>query len=328
MFIIFLIVNLSLIFCIINFSSIISQKLRIIDYPKKEKIHKKKTPLLGGIFLITGVLSNLFYLKIVNQNYNLLIFLFVFSFFFLGLLDDIYNIKPTKKLFISGFLFLILIFLDADFKITNLNSFYSSSIHFPKNTFIQIILTVLCSLLLLNAFNMSDGINGLASSLGLSWMSYILIKNNNILELNNFVIIIIYILIFLYFNLKGKFFLGDSGNFIISTLIITLIIKNNYQRPNLFYIEEIFLLFLLPGIDMLRLFILRILNKKSPFLRDKNHFHHILLKKYNLITTNFIYLSLTNVPIYLFYLFKINIGILILITIIIYASLIKKNNLF
>ena len=55
----------------------------------------------------------------------------------------------------------------------------------------------------------------------------------------------------------------------------------NENVNNVFYAENIFLLMLYPGLDMLRLFISRILKGKSPFTSDRNHFHHMLLNKFN-----------------------------------------------
>ena len=70
------------------------------------------------------------------------------------------------------------------------------------------------------------------------------------------------IFLFLILNLKKKLFLGDSGVFFLSTLFSLLVIEN-YQI-NKISAEQIFLLMMLPGIDMLRLFLERILKKKKP----------------------------------------------------------------
>ena len=80
-------------------------------------------------------------------------------------------------------------------------------------------------------------------------------------------------------NLKGKIFMGDSGIYISSFFLSYLIIKN-YNINIRINADLIFILMMLPGIDMLRLFIFRILDKKNPFLPDKNHIHHLLLEKF------------------------------------------------
>ena len=97
-------------------------------------------------------------------------------------------------------------------------------------------------------------------------------------------------LIFIYIlNFKNKLFLGDNGAFLLSG-IIGFIFVNKYNNDPLFFSsDEIFLILMVPGIDMLRLFTVRIINKKNPFKGDLNHMHHLLKKKYkNIIKTNFV----------------------------------------
>ena len=85
--------------------------------------------------------------------------------------------------------------------------------------------------------------------------------------------------IFLFFNLSEKVFLGDAGTFLISFILINSLLIN-YKYLNFFYPENIIMLLWIPGLDMLRVFLLRLI-KKNPFYPDKNHFHHILKKIYN-----------------------------------------------
>ena len=82
-------------------------------------------------------------------------------------------------------------------------------------------------------------------------------------------------ILFFYLNYLNKSFLGDSGCFVISILIGLLSISF-YNLGFIKYSDNIFLLMLIPGIDMLRLFILRLKNKKNPFSPDRNHIHHLL----------------------------------------------------
>jgi UDP-GlcNAc:undecaprenyl-phosphate GlcNAc-1-phosphate transferase len=219
----------------------------------------------------------------------------------LGLLDDIYKISPNKKIIILT-LFLSLFFIKfPQLKIGSLiiETLNYKFILLEKNILINLIFTILCYLLIINAYNMSDGHDGIAVGLGLIWFLYILIfKSSSIIVLS----IIIILILFFYYNIKSKIFLGDSGNYFISSLVAGLIINQNNYSKN-FSAEEIFILFMLPGIDMLRLFILRIYRKKNPFKGDREHFHHYLSKKFNKITTTLIYLACAIAPIILY---KIN----------------------
>ena len=133
-------------------------------------------------------------------------------------------------------------------------------------------------MLLSNAINLIDGINGLCILICIIILFWILLAFKD----DNFVYVTIISLIFiLFYNLKGNIFLGDSGSLLLGSLIGLLII-NNYNNELLltnFPVENIFIVLMIPGIDMLRVFIIRILNKKNPFSSDRNHLHHMLLNK-------------------------------------------------
>ena len=122
---------------------------------------------------------------------------------------------------------------------------------------------------------MYDGINGNAGIYIICIFSYFLFKNVLII----FSLSIIITAFFFFFNnLKNKVFLGDNGSLFISFLI-SLIIIYKANTASTFYADEIFILMMLPGIDMARLFVTRIFKKKNPFEADNNHFHHLLMSK-------------------------------------------------
>jgi len=117
---------------------------------------------------------------------------------------------------------------------------------------------------------------------------------------------LIYILLL---NLKNNIFMGDSGSLFLGCLIGLLIIRNyNNELAALnFHVEDIFIVLMLPGIDMVRVFFQRILRKKSPFYADRTHLHHLLFDKIlKLSTVLKIYLILFLSPIIMnfFNLFK------------------------
>ena len=88
-----------------------------------------------------------------------------------------------------------------------------------------------------------------------------------------------------YFNYKNnkKVFLGDGGSLLLGTFIsiyIFYVLSEDYITTSFFVINKALLSILIiiyPLIDLLRVFIIRIYNKKSPFIADKNHIHHIIL---------------------------------------------------
>tara|TARA_B110000196_G_C20724707_1_gene465837 strand:- start:47 stop:583 length:537 start_codon:yes stop_codon:yes gene_type:complete len=130
----------------------------------------------------------------------------------------------------------------------------------------------------MNALNMFDGINLQVGTYLLMILIFIFFKDSfQILSL----IIFFPLVVFLFLNFSDRSFLGDNGSLLIAYLVSYLIIKTYNNEYSTFSIEEIFILMMLPGMDMFRLFIERIYNKKNPFKPDSKHIHHFLLKKYN-----------------------------------------------
>lgn len=256
----------------------ICQKLNLIDFPNQRKDHKFPTPIIGG--LIAAILiSEFFFYNIFAHvsDFEFSTYFLALVFFFIGLTDDIADIKPFIKLGLSFLVLLIFFYNLQNYSITTLNfSTFNKQVYFSNN--ISIIFSILCVALLLNAFNMTDGIDGLFLGISIICFSYIFISYDKINIFLIFLILLLFVLFLL--NIKNLFFMGDSGVYLIVTLLSTSVISAyKSELSSIKTVEEIFLLFLLPGIDMFRIFLDRILNKKNPFKADKNHFHHLLKNK-------------------------------------------------
>ncbi len=115
--------------------------------------------------------------------------------------------------------------------------------------------------------------------------------------------IIVTLIIFLFYNYRSKIFLGNSGAFLLSFVISYFLIRIfNFDKK--IYSDQILFLLIHPGFDMLRLFFVRLVNNKNPFLADKNHFHHNLLLRFQLILDifdKFIFINTCHI-FFLFYL--------------------------
>lgn len=321
-------IALSISLLILGFTYLLKDKvckhLKLIDHATNNTVHKKDALLYGGIFLLVGFFLNYFFvLFISNQIIFFYNFYLVIFFFLLALIDDIKDLPANIKFFISIIITCACIYYDPTLKIYSLNFSLFGIIYFPNNVFINYLFTCLCILLLINAINFTDGINGLTSIISLSIFTYLLVKSYYLFDY--LFIFLLFLFIFTILNLSKNIFLGDSGNYIISSIISVILVKENYYSPQKYFAEEIFLLLLIPGLDMFRLFIVRLLNKKNPMLGDKNHFHHVLLKKYGLKNTLVIYLILINFPIYSYFFFQNYLIILTCLVIITYAFLIKNK---
>jgi UDP-GlcNAc:undecaprenyl-phosphate GlcNAc-1-phosphate transferase len=126
---------------------------------------------------------------------------------------------------------------------------------------------------------------------------------------------------FLYLNWKNKCFLGNNGALFLSFVISYLFIKSN--SANIFYADEIFLIMMIPGIDLLRLAIFRLAKGKHPFRADRNHLHHLLLNNFSFNKTIIILNLMTTIPYFIFIFFG-HIIYLIIFSFLTYAYLIFK----
>ena len=324
-----IIFNLLILANIIKYKKTISKKFNLILHPNKKTFHRRESYLLGGIILFIAFLLNYFYLLTYeNQNYYYNFFI-ISCFFLISQYDDILKISPSKRIFFTGMVALFAIYFDNTLSIKTLNFYYLENYYFPESFLMNFVFPTLCIIVLVNAFNFIDGIDGLASLIGLSIIIYLLVKNFELFNYFYSIIAVLTMLIFL--NLRKSVFLGDSGNYLISILICCVLLKENYYSPNLYYAEEIFLLLFVPGLDMIRLFGKRIINKKNPLLGDTGHLHHKLYFNFGKLKTLFIYVLMVNLPIYIFYFNNNFLGIVLVFLFIFYCFLIfylsKKNNM-
>ena len=280
------------IFFIIN-NNKIANLLRIYDEPDfNRKIHKSNVPLTGGIMIVLNILISSFLIFSKSSDINFYSFfsnyfdfaVFIIStiiFFFIGFFDDKYKISATKKFLMMIFLLLIIILISDDLLINKIKiSFIETVYSLP--IYLSIFWTLLCFLLFINALNMFDGINYQVSIYSIYLCLFFIINNYFSIF---FIIILISLIFFLFLNHKNKAFLGDSGSYLLGFIFGYFFVKF-YNTSNYVFTDQIVLFMIIPGLDLMRLFIYRIYKGNAPFTPDKNHLHYILLEKNSLITTN------------------------------------------
>jgi len=329
-----ILIILSLLF-IIKFD-FISQKINLYDFPdKKRKFQKIKVSLLGGpliaVFFNLYIFLNINHLTDFESFPNLLLlesyrevglfFIISNSLFLIGLYDDKYDLSPKDKIFLIILFISIFVYFDQDVKIYELRSSILNKTFFLQGS--SFIFTVTCFFVLIVALNMFDGING-QSFLNFIAIFLFLISYQIFQKISFF--IIFSLIIFSYLNFKNKIYLGDSGVYFCGFLTSYFIIKT-YNYNYLIYVEEVIIILIIPIIDMLRLFIIRIFNGKNPFLPDRNHIHHIIQNKFGNKAIYIIFILLF-IPLLLLIL-KFNHLYIILIQVSLYflsTILILKNN--
>jgi len=304
-----------------TFSSIIGKKIGLIDVPKEGKIHSKPIPMTGGLILFFSIIISLIFTEDLVEQKKFIFLAYLSSFFLVGFLDDKYNIYSYIRIFLILSISIIFIFSYDFFVIekiffNNLNSEY----YFGK---FKIIVTLICILLLYIAMNMADGINGLIilfSIIGVVIFKYFIsLSNFNFIDIS----ILTSLTVLFFFNYNNKLFLGNSGTTLLASYFIFTSIEQNYfSKIDVYSVISIFLIM---GIDMVRLFFLRISNNSNPFNRDQEHFHHILIKKYNINFTILIYIFFSFSPIIFSKIFNLPILIFMTFSVLIYFTILLKN---
>ncbi|WP_010523480.1 MraY family glycosyltransferase [Aquimarina agarivorans] len=200
--------------------------------------------------------------------------------FFTGLRDDLLPIDSLKKLLLQ-IVAVVFVVVMCDVKLESMYSLdYFNLGQFP--VWISYPLTIFTIVILVNAFNLIDGIDGLAASVA-TLLCVILgfwFAINGFWGFASLCFIMLGALLgFLYYNWSpAKIFMGDTGSLIIGffcTVILITFLELNTQAA--FKIKNSIsftaLLFIYPIFDTIRVIILRVRRKKSPFAPDKRHIH-------------------------------------------------------
>ena len=297
----------------------------VFDKPDgKLKKHDRTTSLAGGFIILMNLYLIIFFLKMLNMdnlifedNFLYIVLILSFLFYFIGFVDDFKNLSPNLKLFLIIISIILVTLLFPELKLEYIKiSFLPKNYVFGNYAFIFIILSFA---LLANSINMFDGIN--LQLISYTLFIFLIFIINNFLPLFFALLSICFIFLGIL-NYKNKVFIGDGGCYLISSILGCTFIYQYKNFNNYLYGDQIFIILLIPAIDMLRLFLVRLINKKNPFRGDLNHLHHIIdrfTKNKNL--TIIITLSLCIFPTFLMYL-GIKTYSILAISLLIYFSLI------
>ena len=261
---------------------------KFYDEPSSRKSHIRQIPTLGGVAIFAGFTtaagSFINYSLVPSLQYILVACIIIF---FIGLKDDIMAIAPLKKLFAQIGAALILI-IPGNLYFSSIHGFMGIY-HIPHMA--GIMLTLFAIIVITNSLNLIDGIDGLAASIGMLTTAFFgmwfFISGNKEYCLIS-VTIFGALLAFFRFNIFGgenKIFMGDTGSLIVGLLMAVQVImfnEKNIGYTSAFSIKSApavsFAVLIVPLFDTLRVFLIRMLRKRSPFAADKNHLHHCLLK--------------------------------------------------
>src|ERR1035437_1391460 len=305
----------------------ISRLKNLTDTPNGRTSHFKATPTLGGIAVFVAlVLSTVIFAGTYFKFELKYIISGLIVIFFIGIKDDILIIDPLKKL--SGQIFaIIIVAVFADIRITNLYGLF----HIGQLPYIvSILLTVFVFIVIINGFNLIDGIDGLASSIGILTSAVFGIWFWSMGNIGYAIFSFSFVgtlAAFFWFNVFGKtnkIFLGDTGSLLTASVVgvlacrflqLELVTQRGATIPSAPTV--VCGILIVPLFDSLRVFILRIKQGKSPFKADHQHIHHRLLQLgCTHLQATFILIGVNTFFIVLSYLLR-GIGIILLMAVIV-----------
>lgn len=281
---------LSLIIGLISIPVIIdvARKKNLVDMPNHRTSHKGSIPNLGGMAIFGGFSIAVLIFNVgaeaVNAAYLIAGAMVIF---FTGLKDDITELTPLKKM--SGQIAAaIIIILFADIRITHLHGLFG---FYEIGYFLSLIITIFLFLVIINSFNLVDGIDGLAAGLAIvstvfftEW--FFKAGKTGLVVMGLSLIGVLFA--FLRYNLldsKYKIFMGDTGSLLIGFFLTVMTIRFselNIPGNTMNTVQSApaisFAIMMVPLFDTLRLFIVRLYRKCTPFAPDRAHMHHFLLK--------------------------------------------------
>jgi UDP-N-acetylmuramyl pentapeptide phosphotransferase/UDP-N-acetylglucosamine-1-phosphate transferase len=256
----------------------------LYDIPDLRKVHLKPKASFGGMAMFLGILlSVLLVLPAKEASQFQYLFAAMIILFFLGIKDDIIGMSPYKKFAGQAIAAFIVVF-PGEMGFSHFQGFLNIEAVHPL---IGSSISFISLLLLINAFNLIDGVDGLAAMLGivsLSFLgSYFVITGNLPFALLAFVSAAS-IFAFLLFNFyPSKIFMGDTGSMLIGLLVGVLLFKFLDTAPGAGLIAAhatpalALSLVSVPLLDLCQVFGRRLLKRQSPFRPDKTHVHHRLL---------------------------------------------------
>src|SRR5258706_15422878 len=265
----------------------VSEQKKLYDIPDERKVHTRPVASLGGVgifggFLLACLLSIQGYLNPEFQYF----FAASVVIFFLGLKDDLMILSASKK-FIGQIIAASILIHLGGVRLDSMHGLFG--IEGVSEGF-GLALSYLTIIVVINSFNLIDGVDGLAASLGILSMLvfgiYFFVINEQAYALLSFSMAGSLVAFLIFNHQPARIFMGDSGSLMIGLVNSILVIKfiNVANAPLVpvpvpSAVAIGFAVLIVPLLDTLRVFSIRIINGRSPFTPDRNHVHHLLLAR-------------------------------------------------
>ena len=263
----------------------VARRKKLFDEPDERKVHKMVIPTLGGLGIFGGFILATLIGSPVGSNDLQYFAAAAIVIFFLGIKDDILVLSAAKK-FIGQLIAAGIIIKFGGVQITNMHGFLGI---YSIPHVASIVLTLFTIIVIINSFNLIDGVDGLAGSLGL--LTALIFGTYFYFAGQLFYAVMAFSLAgslvgFLIYNFSpAKIFMGDTGSLLIGLINSIMVVKFINIADSAAVVFPIkaapaigFAILIVPLFDTLRVFALRIVNRRSPFSPDRNHVHHFLLE--------------------------------------------------
>jgi len=261
----------------------------LVDIPNARKQHSGKVPLIGGLAVFIAVFAAMVVSDFVRpddlvpENFGA----FYLAGMFLvmaGMVDDFIDLSPVKKLAAQTVAALTMIF-GARILLGDLGALGNNG-ELLTLGFLAVPFTLIAAVGVINAFNMSDGLDGLAGTLALVSLVGFMIATaafGNGQDSRHLAILVAAVIGFLLFNfrLPGRpgavVFLGDSGSMFLGFALAWFAVKFSQGEDRVIAPAAALWFILVPLFDAVAMTARRILRRKPPFGADREHLHHIFL---------------------------------------------------
>ena len=280
---------------------LIAFRKKLFDVPDARKIHTSAVPRLGGIAFNLVTIFSVFFVFGLNIMGSNGIFMeqistdalqFCFGFcalmliYIVGIADDLIGVRYKAKFVVQTLAALFIVV--SGLYINNFHGLFG--LH-EVNPFFGGFITVIAIVFITNAINLIDGVDGLASGLCIVAFAYYGVM---FFCLGMFVYSLIAFAVlgtviqFYYYNVFGKaekqkkIFMGDTGSLTLGIFLCFLSLKLNQVPDSHSFVSNAFVMafapLIVPCFDVIRVYIHRLRKHRSPFLPDKNHIHHKIMR--------------------------------------------------
>lgn len=264
----------------------LARKIGLVDRPSERKLHDDDVPAIGGIAIYLSFLLALTLAPFGLQDHRILI-LSTGLLMILGVLDDHNDVRPSTKFIVQVLIALSLVYI-GDAIVPSIGDIFAWHDGNEQGLGpLALVLTVIGVVAVINAFNMIDGHDGVASGMflitavvligfcgmGANWKWQFLLT-----------LISIPVGIFFLFNTgilpqkTNKVFLGDAGSMLLGLMLAYFVISLTNQEESVLRRVQVPWILGLPVLDMIAVLVDRIKSRRSPVVADRLHLHHLLLR--------------------------------------------------